>query len=263
VTGSVASADGTKIAYDASGSGDTALVFIHGWSCDRSYWKPQLAEFGKDYRVVTVDLAGHGTSAARSGNWSIPAFGEDVAAVIRALPQQKVILIGHSMGGPVALEAARLAPDRALGVIGVDTFGALGGDTFDDATIERFKADLRRDFAGTTRGFVSDNFFPKNADPALKERIVADMASAPPMVGVAALEATFAYDPKPTAAALGLPITAINADLQPAMDEAVARQTAPSFRLVTIRGTGHFPQLEAPERFNPMLRAEVERIRRS
>jgi pimeloyl-ACP methyl ester carboxylesterase len=263
LSGAVESADGTRIAYEAAGSGDTALVFIHGWSCDRSYWKPQLSAFAGDYRVAAVDLAGHGASALRPKDWSIPAFGEDVAAVIRALAQRRVILVGHSMGGPVALEAARLEPRRVVGVIGVDTFSALGGDTFDPAVIAQFKDDLRRDFAGTTRGFVDGNFFPKNSDPALRERIVADMASAPPEAGIASMEALFAYDARRAAGALNVPVTAINADLQPAMDEAAARKSVPRFRLVTIKGTGHFPQLEAPERFNPMLRAEVERIARS
>jgi pimeloyl-ACP methyl ester carboxylesterase len=262
VSGSVASADGTRIAYQALGAGDTALVFIHGWSCDSSYWKPQLSAFARSHRVVTVDLAGHGASAVRRDGWSIPAFGEDVAAVIRALPQRRVILIGHSMGGPIALEAARLAPGRVIGLVGVDTFSDLAGPTIDPAVLERFKAGLRRDPAGTTRSFVGDNFFPKSVDPNLKGRIVEDMASAPPAVAIASMEALLAYDPKPAAAALKLPITSINSDLQPPMDEAAARKTAPRFRLVTITGVGHFPQLEAPERFNSMLEAELARLLR-
>jgi pimeloyl-ACP methyl ester carboxylesterase len=262
-SGSVASADGTKIAYESVGKGDTALVFIHGWSCDRSYWKPQPPAFAGDYRVVTLDLAGHGASAVRPRDWSIAAFGEDVAAVVRALPERRVILVGHSMGGPVAVEAARLSPGRVIGLVGVDTFSDLAGSAFDPAFIETFKKDLRRDFAGTTRNFVSGNFFPKDADPALKERIVADMASAPPPVAIASMDALLAYDLKAGAAALKVPITTINSDLQPPMNEAAARKTVPRFRLVTIKGVGHFPQLEAPDRFNSTLRAELERIARS
>lgn len=259
-SGSVLSADGAKVAYRATGSGDTALVFIHGWTCDQSYWDAQAPAFAKDHRVVTLDLAGHGASGAERKAWSIPAFGEDVAAVVRALPDKRVILIGHSMGGPVALEAARLLPDRVAGVIGVDTFNDLGGQEFDPAVFKQFIAELRKDSATTTRNFVATRFFPKNADPALKQRIADDMASSPPAVAVGAMEAIFAYDIKPAAGALKAPLSAINADLFPPMDEATARKINPSFRLITIEGTGHFPQMEAPDRFNALLRAEVERM---
>jgi pimeloyl-ACP methyl ester carboxylesterase len=254
------SADGTRIAYRTTGAGDTALVFVHGWTCDQGYWDAQVPAFAKDHRVVTLDLAGHGASDTARKNWSIPAFGEDVAAVIRALPDKRVILIGHSMGGPVALEAARLVPERVIGVVGVDTFNDLGGREFDPAVFEKFIAELRKDSAGTTRNFVSTRFFPEDADPALKKRIADDMASSPPEVAIGSMEAIFAYDIKPAAAALKVPLVAINADLFPLMNEAAARQVTPSFRLVTMKGVGHFLHMEAPDGFNAALRAEVERI---
>ena len=103
----VASADGVPIAWRAWGTGDTALVFIHGWSCDSSYWDAQLPVFAKDHRVIALDLAGHGASGLGRKSWTMQAFGEDVAAVVRKAGAKRVILIGHSMGGPVALEAAR------------------------------------------------------------------------------------------------------------------------------------------------------------
>jgi pimeloyl-ACP methyl ester carboxylesterase len=258
--GTVASADGTKIAYRATGSGDTALVFVHGWTCDQGYWDAQVPAFAKDHRVVTLDLAGHGVSGTGREAWSIASFGEDVAAVVRSLPDKRVILIGHSMGGPVALEAARRMPDRVIGVVGVDTFNDLGGREFDPAVFDKFAADLRRDSAGTIREFVSTRFFPKNVDPALKQRIADDMASSPPEVAIGAMEALFAYDTKVAAAALKAPLTAINADLFPAMDEAAARRVNPSFRLVMVDGVGHFLHMEAPDRFNAALRAEIERM---
>jgi pimeloyl-ACP methyl ester carboxylesterase len=257
---SAVSSDGTRIAYRATGAGDTALVFIHGWTCDQGYWDAQVPAFAGDHRVVTLDLAGHGASDTTRKTWSIAAFGEDVAAVVRALPDKRVILIGHSMGGPVALEAARRVPERVIGVIGVDTFNDLGGREFDPAVFEKFIGELRKDSAGTTRNFVSTRFFPKDADPALKKRIADDMASSPPDVAIGSMEAIFAYDIKPAATALKVPLIAINADLFPPMDEAAARQVYPSFRLVMMKGVGHFLHMEAPDRFNAALRAEVDRI---
>jgi len=58
----VTSADGIHIAYEAYGEGTPALVFVHGWSCDRSHWAAQLQPFSRQFKVVAVDLAGHGES---------------------------------------------------------------------------------------------------------------------------------------------------------------------------------------------------------
>jgi pimeloyl-ACP methyl ester carboxylesterase len=112
------SPDGLRIAYEALGSGAPgapALVFVHGWSCDRSYWNGQLDAFSSDYKVVAVDLAGHGESALGRKDWSIAAYGGDVAAVVKKLGLTRVILIGHSMGGDVNAEAARQLRGRVVG----------------------------------------------------------------------------------------------------------------------------------------------------
>ena len=85
------------------GRGAPALVFIHGWSCDRTYWRGQVDAFSQTFRVVAVDLADHGESGTGRQVWTIGAFGEDVAACVSKLGLQRIILIGHSMGGDVIL----------------------------------------------------------------------------------------------------------------------------------------------------------------
>ena len=117
----VPSKDGTPISYEIYGLGEPSLVFVHGWSCDARYWRAQLSHFSKNHRVVVLDLAGHGHSGLTRMRYTMKAFGEDVQAVTEATNSQKVILIGHSMGGLVSLEAARLLPQRVIGVIGIDT----------------------------------------------------------------------------------------------------------------------------------------------
>src|SRR5689334_4025168 len=103
--------DGVHVQYRVYGSGEPALVFIHGWSCDSNYWREQISAFDKKYTLVTVDLGGHGGTDANRTDWSIARFGQDVATALSAVPNQKIILVGHSMGGPVAIEAARLLKD--------------------------------------------------------------------------------------------------------------------------------------------------------
>src|SRR5687768_17500671 len=78
--------DGVHVQYRVYGSGEPALVFIHGWSGDSNYWREQIAEFSKRYTLVTVDLAGHGGTDGNRTEWSIARFGEDVATALAAVP---------------------------------------------------------------------------------------------------------------------------------------------------------------------------------
>jgi len=79
----VDSPDGVTIVYHIEGKGSPALVFVHGWNCDRSYWRDQVAYFARTHTVVAIDLAGHGESGSERKFWAIPAFGADVAAVVK------------------------------------------------------------------------------------------------------------------------------------------------------------------------------------
>ena len=125
----VSSKDGTPISYEVYGSGEPTLVFVHGWSCDGRYWQAQVPHFSKDHRVVVIDLAGHGHSGMGRSKYTMKDFGEDVRAVVEAVGSRDVILIGHSMGGTAAAEAARLMPDRVIGIIGIDTLPGPRGRT--------------------------------------------------------------------------------------------------------------------------------------
>ena len=102
--GQTIGADATTIAYETHGAGELALVFIHGWSCDRAYWREQLPHFAEDYKVVAIDLAGHGASGDERESYSMENFGADVAAVVDHLGLERVVLIGHSMGGLVIVD---------------------------------------------------------------------------------------------------------------------------------------------------------------
>lgn len=168
----VISADGVSISFEVKGRRETALVFIHGWSCDSEYWKAQLAFFSDAYTTVAVDLAGHGLSGADRRNWSMAAYGKDVAAVIRALPNQRVILIGHSMGGYVALEAAHLQPERVIGVVGVDSLQDLDGRQTDTQGAAALLTALRQQPREATRAFVLETFFTEQSDAGFDHRAV-------------------------------------------------------------------------------------------
>ncbi len=256
VRGKVISEDGVNIAYRATGQGKPALVFIHGWCCDQSYWSDQVEAFESDHRVVTLDLAGHGQSDDNRKQWSIQAFGTDVSAVVRTLDLKDVILIGHSMGGPVALEAAARLDDRVLGIIGVDTYQNVEA-SYSHKQQNAFLSEMNSDYSQTIRSFVASMFTP-SSDSALVTTVVEDMASCPARVGIAAMKANFEYDPLATLKELDVPVYAINSDKWPTSVDANDRHM--SFTLKLMPGYGHFIMLEAPKEFNQLLRESIEEI---
>ena len=255
VRDNVLSADGIPIAYEAHGAGMPALVFIHGWSCDRSYWDAQVEPFAQTHQVVAIDLGGHGESGLGREKWTIESFGADVVAVVDKLSLARMVLVGHSMGGDVILEAARLHPGRIQGLVWVDVYKKLDHPRALEA-IQEMLASLRADFAPTARAFVR-GMFPANADPSLVERVVSDMSAAPPDVAVAAAESAWSYRPEPALKELGLPLVAINPDHPPTDVESMNRY---GVEVVFASGVGHFPMMEHPEGFNQLLARVIQQF---
>ncbi len=181
------STDGVAIHYQVHGAGAQSLVFVHGWACDHSYWEQQLQHFSRHYKVVTIDLAGHGRSGLNRDDWTIEAFGNDVTAVVEKLDLDTVILIGHSMGGPVIVEAAQHMTDRIIGLVGVDTFHDIDREAGNPEEVEAFLQPLIENFTETTEAFVKANMFTATSDSSLIEQISTDMASIPSEVGVPAI----------------------------------------------------------------------------
>jgi pimeloyl-ACP methyl ester carboxylesterase len=242
--------DGTQVAYEVFGVGPQTLVFVHGWSCDRSYWNAQIEPLSRNYQVVTLDLAGHGESGLNRDTWTIAGFGSDVAAVVTDLDTDCLVLIGHSMGGDVILEAARQLPGRVRALIWVDTYTQLS----EFQTIEQVRSNMapfRANFVDETRAFVR-RMFPSSADPSLVERVAADMAAAPPEIALAAMESawTFGTTVPGMLRDLGIPLVAINPEVPPTDMDSMRRN---SVEVVLIPGVGHFPMMEEPGHFNECL----------
>ena len=251
------SRDGTPIAYESHGAGSPALVFVHGWSCNRRYWDAQLTPFAANARVVALDLAGHGESGATRKTWSIAAFGADVAAVVDDLQLDDVLLVGHSMGADVVLEAARHLRSRVRGLVWVDQYRQLDGFRSEAQVRERL-APFRADFADATKAFVRGMFLA-SADRALVERVATQIASAPREIALGALEATWNYGRKVPAmlAELELPVVSINSQDSATDIESMRRC---GVRVIVMPGVGHFPMLENPRDFNACLVRAIRRF---
>jgi pimeloyl-ACP methyl ester carboxylesterase len=254
---------GAEIAFAQHGAGSPALVFVHGWSCDAGYWAGQAGAFSGEFSVVTLDLAGHGASGLRERDWSIGSFGADVAAVVEALvpAPDRLILIGHSMGGDVILEAARRLEGRIAGriagLVWVDAHSQLARFR----TVEQVQKRMlpfRQDFRAAAAGFVR-GMFPPQADAALIGRVVAAMSSAPPAIATAALESAMNYASEVPGALreLRLPVMAINPDSTPEDIQSLERY---GVEVLSMSGAGHFMMLEDPERFNGLLKVAISRL---
>ena len=251
----VKAGDGLSIACDVRGKGDTALVFLHGWGGDREYWKNQADAFADDYTVVTVDQAGHGASGKDRKTWTVEALAGDVESVVKDLGLKRVILVGHSMGGPVALLAARRMPGTVVAVVGVDTL--------QDAELKRpeelvksLTAGLEKDFK-TMVGGMFGVMLAAQSDAKLKDWLGAKAAGREPAIAIALIRDLFALDPKKAFKEAGVPVRCINSagGYQFFIPTAVeTNKKYADFDAVTIPDVGHYPMLEKPKEFNQKLR---------
>lgn len=255
------SADGTPIAYEVSGAGEPALVFVHGWSCDARYWRAQVPAFSQKHRVVVLDLAGHGHSGMARTRYTMAAFGQDVQAVTEAAGAGRVILVGHSMGGSVIAEAARLMPGRVVGLIGVDTLDNIEYPLTRDE-LAKMTAPLEKDFRAGSRAFIQDMISPKT-DPQLREWILADISAAPPAVALSAMYEMMAQYITGEAARVfeqvRIPVVTVNGDLWPVNYEANRRHML-SYDAIVLKGADHFLMLNRPEEFNRALEKAIHMI---
>ena len=246
--------DGVQIHYVYGGSGSPALVFIHGWNCDRSYWSAQLPFFVATHQVVAIDLAGHGDSGINRETWSMANFGADVAAVADGLQLEDITLVGHSMGGPVALEAARLLKGRVKMVIGADTLSDVS-QRYADEQLAGMLGAMAADFTGTVESLVRSSFFLPTSEPALIDQIARDMSAAPPAAGIGAFEGFarwFDEDVEKTLADIDVPIRLINSDYRPT-NILAGQALAASFEATLMSGVGHFVMQEDPAQFNAIM----------
>jgi pimeloyl-ACP methyl ester carboxylesterase len=252
------SADNVSIAYAVYGPAtDPAVVFVHGWSCDSRYWHNQIPYFSKKYRVITVDLAGHGNSGFGRKAYTTEAFGQDVAAVLRQLNVKKAVLVGHSMGGEIILYAAKISPERVIGLVGVDTLEDLGM-VYPDEVKNSVYEPIAADFVPKVQEFVR-SMFPANTDKALIDAIVLDMSSAPQDVALSSMKEYFKVSDPELIKGLKVPLKSVNADLWPTNVNG-NKKLVPSYEMVLMKGRGHFIMLEDPDQFNVLLEQMINRI---
>src|SRR5215813_3462473 len=237
-TAVVPAADGVPIHYSVQGKGEPALVFIHCGGCDRHVWDNQVPVFAKNYRVVTIDLPGHGESGQGRKNWSVESFAYDVNTVISKLKLKRVVAI---VPVDTLQNVEYKLPKEQL-----------------DAAVKQ----LRADYKGAMTGFLNQMLFSPSTPAAVKTRITSEVTSRPPELAIAILQGILAYDSVPALKEVKVPIHAINTDMNPTNLE-INRKYAPQFEVVIIKGSGHYPMLEDPTHFNELLADYLQQLKKA
>jgi pimeloyl-ACP methyl ester carboxylesterase len=256
-----------RLRHDRAGAGAPALVFVHGFGCSRTDWEAQLAHFAPAHDCVACDLRGHGETPGRAEDCSIETYGADVAALLDALDLAQAVLVGHSMGCRVVLQAALDAPRRVAGLVLVDGSRIGTGDPV-AAEASAARAVAAAGYARFAQGLFDGMFLP-TSDPALRKRVVARGQAVPEAVGAALFARFVAWDARDMERALAavrrpllvIQSTYLNSErlrvpLEPGASTPwfdLVRANCPQARVEIVTGVGHFPQIEAAVRVNALI----------
>jgi pimeloyl-ACP methyl ester carboxylesterase len=254
--------DTEKIAYSVNGSGKISLIFIHGWNLDSRLWQNQVGYFSEKYQVITVDLAGHGNSSFNRKEYTMVSYANDIKAVIEKEGIDSAILVGHSMAGGVIAEAAKLMPNKIIGIIGVDTSQNVALKLSQDE-LDLMTKPFEDDFQTGIAAFAKDSL-PKNVQPEILYWLIEDMASAPKDIAINQFrnylgqyvsgESYRVYE------SINVPVVLVNARLWPT-NSAENKKHIKDYSIYYIEESGHFPMLEKPNQFNKILFEAVKSVK--
>jgi pimeloyl-ACP methyl ester carboxylesterase len=245
----------TPIIYQPKGS--EAVVLIHGWTCNIDSWRDQIPDFAKRNRVIAIDLPGHGQSDKPQITYSMELFARAVEAVMRDAKVKRAVLVGHSMGTPVARQFYRKYPDKTIAIVIVD--GALKAWA-DKATMDK----MIENFRGPNYRATVDQMLSMMNGPGLpaeaQQRINASTRNTPQHVLVSAMEGmadpSIWGDDK-----INVPVLAIMArnPFYPPNMEAMYRELVPNLEFQMWDGVGHFIMMEKPKEFNAAVVAFLDK----
>lgn len=246
--GKTAKLDSNAVFYEATGKGPQTLVLIHGWTCDHTFWTSQVPVFATKYKVLAIDLPGHGKSAPVP-DYSMQRMARAVDAVMQKEKVARATLIGHSMAGAVILQFARLFPAKLERAVLVDAL------FLDAADVPKF-AGLAKQFEGpdvaALRQKMVEGLFSDVTTDAVKEHIRRGMLVPPDSVAVGAMQGMFnaeAWQFTPHTA----PALALVAPKNTNIKEDVLKSRFPNLTFRRMESGGHFFMMETPDVFNQIV----------
>jgi sigma-B regulation protein RsbQ len=248
-----ASIDGANVHWTSKGSGP-AVIFVHGWTCDESSWQSQVPAFSDRYRVITLDLPGHGKSdLPKDGKFSMALFARAVEAVRAEAKVDRAVFVGHSMGTPVIRTYAQMYPARVAGLVLVDGLVQVAGaaSSFTPPPM------LGKEGSQAREQMVRGMFGPATT-PQLQEHILKMMLGTKEATAAGAMTATWDQswvknDP------IAVPALGVYAARPLASREAITR-IFPKVEYHEIPGSAHFLMMEKPDEFNQLLSAFLRKV---
>ena len=242
--------ENNKIHFQTVGKGKQALIFVHGWTCSADFWKESISAF-PEYRVIAVDLPGHGRSDKPETNYTMEYFANSIKAVMKKAKVKKAVLVGHSMGTPVIRQFYRLYPKKVSALVIVD--GSLRSYGSKEEA-EAFIAPLRTNYKENSVKFV-DGMLEPIEDKELKQEIRKAMLATPKHVGLGAMEGML--DEKIWEKdKINVPVLAILAKSpwwKPNEKEIFA-SIIPDLNFQMWEGVSHFLMMEKPTEFNEEIK---------
>lgn len=250
--------DGMRVHYENYGKGKEAIVFIHGWLSNLTFWRANIPAFAAEKRVIALDLPGHGASDKPPVKYSMDLYARAVDAVLKGAGVEHVVLVGHSMGTPVARQFYRLRPQQVQAIVIVDgNLRALATREVMEPIIARFRGP---DYEQMIDEFAAFSVHPTN-DAKLREELKASMLAVPREVAVSMIDALI--DPavwKPDKITVPtLALMAKNEQWWPPDYEPFAREVVPGIDYRVWDGVSHFLMLDRSQEFNEAVAGFLRR----
>jgi pimeloyl-ACP methyl ester carboxylesterase len=254
-----ATRDGVRLYYEQGGDGEQDLVFVHGWCCDHTFFAPQVEHFRASHRTMTLDLRGCGDSDVPDDGYDVPTLADDVAWLCREVGATNPVIVGHSLGGSIAVELAARSPTLPAAIVALDP-----GPMHSTPEAQRVYSGLAEQLEGPEGDAVRETWVRGDVDMMddreQARRILETMCSVPLPVAAAVIRGTVEWN---GLAALAMCQAALLVVLtEPRGSNAPDRLRAirPDVHIGVTVGSGHFHQFEVPEQVNAMMERFLQTV---
>ncbi len=259
---SAATIDGIPLHSSTSGTDGRTLILVHGWTCDDRTWELQVPALSKRYRVITLDLPGHGRSGSpKDGKLSMNLFARAIEAVRAEQHVERVVLAGHSMGTMAIMQYARLYPEHVAALVLVDGSVSMPADAPTDRMLS-----FAREYgeSAQTRETAVQTMFKPTTTEEVRKKVLSMVATVPPATPLAAMEAlvdraNWKEDVFPQ------PVLAVFSDIgdgrDPESNRDYMKTRFPKLEYHKMVDTGHFLMLEKPVAFNALLTSFIDNLK--
>lgn len=241
---------GLSLFYERAGSGDPELLFVPGWCCDHTAFRPQFDHFARAHRVTSVDLRGIGQSDVPDDGYSIPSLTDDIAAFCASVGIERPVVVGHSLGGMIAVDLAGRYPSLASALVLVDP-GPIDPLPATAEFYREFAAKLEGpDGEEARREYVHDM---DARDEELARWIVDHMCTPPQPVAAAVIRGVSEWNGRDLLTRCDIPVLLIRSWFAPETDALRLLEIKPDLKVGITVGAGHFHHFEVPEQVNAMI----------